>query len=229
VDVIRQQHFLYFRVLFNLRISRQHALQEVSIGIGASVADFTGQVQVRKEIRQRHVTLCHTITYVPPTTSIRTCLIRSTFFFILFYLRLSNSKLPKFDNSQVGYGCIIMDSPITAIEAIIIINNHPFTFPSAGFQSLGYLWDPLPDYTLDRPIEYFKSQLAFRGYSPSGQHFAALKNRLRNADTSTMYGGVFEEGKRMKQLWEQKVLLEARRRGELRRRDSRRHEDGAGE
>jgi hypothetical protein len=43
--------FLYFRVLFNLRMSGQHALQEVSISIEASVADFTGLVQSNKEIR----------------------------------------------------------------------------------------------------------------------------------------------------------------------------------
>jgi hypothetical protein len=89
-----------------------------------------------------------------------------------------------------------MDSPVAAIETII--NNHPFTYSSAGFQILGYLWDPLPHYTLDRPIEYFKSQLAFPGYPPRGQDFAAVKNRLRNADTGTMYVGVFEGGKRMK-------------------------------
>jgi hypothetical protein len=66
------------------------------------------------------------------------------------------------------------------------INNINFVYSSSGFQAFGYNFDENPSYTVERPIEFWKAQLAFRGFSPRGNDIEALKKRVRDAGKDAM-------------------------------------------
>jgi hypothetical protein len=66
------------------------------------------------------------------------------------------------------------------------INSINFVYSSSGFQAFGYNFDDNPSYTVERPIEFWKAQLAFRGFSPRGNNIEALKQRVRDAGKNTM-------------------------------------------
>ena len=59
-------------------------------------------------------------------------------------------------------------------------------YSSSGFQAFGYNFDDNPSYTVERLIEFWKAQLAFRGFSPRGNNIEALKQRVRDAGENTM-------------------------------------------
>jgi hypothetical protein len=67
-----------------------------------------------------------------------------------------------------------------------LINNITFTYSSSGFEAFRYNFDDNPSYTFQRPIEYWRAQLAFRGFSPRGNDIEALKKRVRNGGKNTM-------------------------------------------
>jgi hypothetical protein len=72
-----------------------------------------------------------------------------------------------------------------------IHNNINFCLSaSVGFTAWGYTFEPNPKYTVERPVEFWKAQLAFRGPSPRGRDVNALRRRLKNSKMNTMDAGV---------------------------------------
>jgi hypothetical protein len=70
-------------------------------------------------------------------------------------------------------------------------NNITFYLSTAeGFTVFGHNFDLNPKYNVERPIEFWKAQLAFRGFSPRGSDVAALKGRLKAAKMDSMDDGV---------------------------------------
>ncbi|KUJ09738.1 uncharacterized protein LY89DRAFT_276619 [Mollisia scopiformis] len=56
----------------------------------------------------------------------------------------------------------------------------------------GYAFEHNIDYDDDEPIEFWKAQLALRGFFSRGSNLAALKQRLRNANTNEKDMGLFD-------------------------------------
>ncbi|KAF4628938.1 hypothetical protein G7Y89_g9216 [Cudoniella acicularis] len=56
-------------------------------------------------------------------------------------------------------------------------------------------------YNADHPIDYWKAQLAFRGWSPRGSKLGALKDRLKAANTTEMDPLVLAVKKTMRNEW----------------------------
>jgi hypothetical protein len=72
-----------------------------------------------------------------------------------------------------------------------IHNNINFCLSaSVGFTAWGYTFEPNPKYTVERPVEFWKAQLAFRGPSPRGRDVNALRRRLKHTKMNTMDAGV---------------------------------------
>jgi hypothetical protein len=82
------------------------------------------------------------------------------------------------------------------------INNIIFYYSSSSFQAFGYSFDENPSLTVERPIEFWKAQLAFRGFSPRGNNIEALKKRVRDAGKNTMDEKVTE--------WHEEMLAATR-------------------
>lgn len=62
------------------------------------------------------------------------------------------------------------------------LNKIVFSYSSSeGLTVFGHKWRSNPEFNVDRPIEFWKAQLAFRGLSPRGNDVAALKERLMGA------------------------------------------------
>lgn len=80
-------------------------------------------------------------------------------------------------------------------------NGNIFTYDSAGFTCFRYQWDPQPSYDVHLPIEYFKAQLAFRGYVTQGNDLEAMKAALRGAE-NTMNWQVVNLSHHMRDQWE---------------------------
>ncbi|KAJ8064105.1 hypothetical protein OCU04_007940 [Sclerotinia nivalis] len=70
----------------------------------------------------------------------------------------------------------------------IIINNVKYRYGGRQFSCFGYIMaiPPFDDRDHHKPIEYWKAQLAFPGFSPRGSDINALQIRLVNADTDEM-------------------------------------------
>ena len=77
------------------------------------------------------------------------------------------------------------------------LNNVEYEFNTHGFQAWGYSFDPTPSCTIKRPIEFWRAQLAFRGYSARGSDIEALKVRLRGTKSEVMDAKVAGLGKKM--------------------------------
>lgn len=66
------------------------------------------------------------------------------------------------------------------------LNNVDFEFGSHGLEAWGYVFDPSPSFTIKRPLEFWRVQLAFRGFSPKGKDIETLKARFRSIEEKGM-------------------------------------------
>jgi hypothetical protein len=69
------------------------------------------------------------------------------------------------------------------IHIKLTIGNRVFRLTKDGFKTFGYAWDSKPSYNENHPLDYWKAQLAFRGFSFRGSNIEALKLLFRHANT----------------------------------------------
>ena len=88
----------------------------------------------------------------------------------------------------------------------VVINTTPieYDYSAKGFRILGYKWDSSVAYDDDRSIDYWKAQLAFRGYTTRGSKLEVLKARLEAANTNAMDPQVRVAKHRMVKEWEKR-------------------------
>lgn len=105
-----------------------------------------------------------------------------------------------------------MPCQVTQVNGQNTINSNintslfPFTYSSDGFRALGYRWQSDIDYASNQQINFWRAQLAFRGFSPRGTNAEALKERLRKTEMREMDSKVAADKVNMKDAWK---LLEA--------------------
>jgi hypothetical protein len=83
------------------------------------------------------------------------------------------------------------------IRISINTTSIEYDYSARGFRILGYKWDSSITYDNDQPMDYWKAQLPFRGYTTRGSKLQALKAILEAADTNAMDPQVREAKHRM--------------------------------
>lgn len=61
-----------------------------------------------------------------------------------------------------------------------------YLYSTRAFQALGYSFQSQINYDGEQPMDYWRAQLAFRGYSIRGSKVEALKARLKSANAIEM-------------------------------------------